>query len=408
MKRLTTAAALAGVISALMMSSALAGAQAPGRDVSSVVRGNTDFALDLYGQLRQEKGNIFFSPYSISAALAMTWTGARGNTEKQMKKVLGFPAGNRGSVAAAFAALEKGLVADPRDAGYELRVANALWAQKGYRFLRSFVDLNRRCFGAGLRVVDFSGHTEAARKTINAWVEDKTNRKIKDLIRRGDLDQLTRLVLTNAIYFKGQWATRFKKKRTRLAPFSLGGPRLRIQTVRVPMMSQSAEFGYAERKDLQVLAMPYKGGRLSMVALLPRGDLSALDKALTPATLKTWLAGLRTQEVNVYLPRFRITWGATDLVRPLKALGMRDAFTMGADFSGMDGTRKLLISKVLHKAFVDVNEEGTEAAAATAVVMRLKSAMRPLVFRADHPFLFLIRDNKTGCILFMGRVVDPR
>jgi serpin B len=238
-------------------------------------------------------------------------------------------------------------------------------------------------------------------------VESKTQQKIKELIPQGVLTVLTRLVLANAIYFKGDWAVQFDGKATAKAPFHVAPG----ETVEAPLMSQKNQFGYAELGELQVLALNYKGKALSMVVLLPKkpDGLAALETSLTPANLEKWTRNLPAREVQVFLPKFKMT-SQFRLNEKLRALGMTDAFDESkADFSGLDGRKQyLFITAVLHKAFVEVNEEGTEAAAATAVVIGLRSApARPLVFRADHPFLFLIRDNRTGSILFLGRVVDP-
>ncbi|NQT51969.1 serpin family protein [bacterium] len=379
----------------------------PAADVKGVVAGNNAFALDLYAKLSQEKGNLFFSPYSISTALAMTYAGARGNTETQMATALHFGLGQEPLHAAFHNLLEATRGGDKR--GYQLSVANALWGQQGYGFLDQFLKVTQAHYGAGLRQVDFRGATEAARQRINLWVEKQTNGKIKDLIQPGILDELTRLVLTNAIYFKGDWASQFKKAATRDAPFTLAGGK----TTTAPLMYQRQKFGYAESRDAQALEMPYVGEDLSMIVLLPRkaDGLAALEASLSADTLNGWLGRMRhPRTVRVYLPRFKMT-SAFRLGQQLKVMGMPDAFNARkADFSGMDGREDhLYIAAVIHKAFVEVNEEGTEAAAATAVVMKARSARIPRdpVFRADRPFLFLIRHKPTGSILFMGRVADP-
>jgi len=339
----------------------------------------------------------------------MTSTGARGNTAAQMSKTLRLPKENPHK---AYAKLLKQLK-PAKEGGYELRVANALWGQKGYPWLKDFLETTKAGYDAPLREVEFVTATEAARKTINAWVEDQTNDKIKDLIARGVLNQLTRLVLTNAIYFKGDWASQFDKKLTRDMPFKPLGPPGGLsasRTAKAPMMYQKAKFGYTEDKTAQVLSMPYKGKDLSMLVLLPRkvDGLADMAKKLTADDLAALAARAHRREVRVYMPKFKMT-SQFGLNRVLTAMGMSDAFTPGkADFSGMNGRKDLFISAVLHKAFVDVNEEGTEAAAATAVVVGLTSvAPRPLVFRADHPFLFVIRHDKTGAVLFIGRVMNP-
>lgn len=391
------------------------GQTVPKEDVAAFVKGNTAFALDLYArlkdhpQVRSEGGNLFFSPYSISTALAMTADGARGQTATQMASVLRFP--DSGNPAAAFGRLQKDLQANAEKSGCELNIANALWGQKGHSFLEDFLRTIEAGYGAGLNEVDF-GRPEEARKTINTWVERQTKDRIKDLIAPGVLNHLTRLVLTNAIYFKGDWAVQFKEENTAQADFFLaaGSDDAEPKRVQVPMMHQKGDFAYGETDEIQVLSLPYEGKTLSMLILLPKAgsSLTSLESGLDAELLEAALDRLRSQEVEVYLPRFTMTSGPLELKGPLGALGMVDAFNpTAADFSGMDGSRDLSISNVVHKAFVEVNEEGTEAAAATGVVMRLVSVRQTPVFRADRPFLFLIRENQTGSVLFMGRMMNP-
>ena len=366
-----------------------------------VVQGNNQFATDLYVRLKDKtSGNLFFSPYSVSAALAMTYAGAAGETGKQMAEVLHFTVPEP-QLHEAMARLSSSLLADTKK-GYQLRVANRLWGQKGYEFLPEFLQTTRRYFGAELGIVDFAQSTEAVRQEINQWVEKQTEEKIKELLAPGVLDPRTRLVLTNAIYFKGDWQKKFNKKTTKDAPFHLSADK----EVMVPMMRQTEQFGYLAVDDLQVLEMAYAHGELSMIVLLPKefGGLPQLEKKLIQASLQEWTKGLRRQKVIVYVPRFKMTsqFGLKDT---LQAMGMILAFDdQKADFSRMSRGEGLYISAVIHKAFVDVNEEGTEAAAATG---RLGESPTP-VFQADHPFVFLIRDNRTGSILFMGRVVNPK
>ncbi len=383
--------------------------------------GNNCFALQLYQQVRGEKGNLFFSPYSISTALAMTYAGAKGRTQEQMAQTLCFPTAKEvvqklaegrepltaEDFARAFGEIIKDLNARGGKGTFELRVANALWGQQDFEFLPSFAKLVEDQYGGHLERVDFVKAAEKARRTINAWVEKQTNGKIKDLIGPGLLDSMTRLVLTNAIYFKGTWARQFQKEGTQEEPFTLldGGK------IQVPMMNQQASFGYGEADGLQVLEMPYVGQELSLVVLLPRepAGVGELEKALTAENVSKWLSGVRRQEVIVAMPKFKMTHKFS-LGAVLQAMGMTDAFSRQADFSGMTGRNDLFISAVVHQAYVDVNEEGTEAAAATGVTMRL-TAMAPgrvPVFRADHPFLFLIRDIRSGSILFVGRVANPK
>jgi serpin B len=273
--------------------------------------------------------------------------------------------------------------------------------------LKEYLILTKKYYGVTITPLDYRQAVEKARKIINQWVEEKTKDKIKNLIKPGILNPLTRLVLVNAIYFKGNWASQFDEKRTKDETFYL----LSGKRVQAPMMAQKEEFRYAKKESLQVLELPYVGEDLSMIVLLPgkTDGLPELERHLTRGTLMQWLTGLRKQKVQVFLPKFKMT-SQFRLDQTLTAMGMRDAFDPNkANFAGMDGRRNwLYIGAVIHKAFVDVNEEGTEAAAATAVAMRIKMARPPSpIFRADHPFIFLIRDNKTGSILFIGRVLDP-
>ena len=376
-------------------------------DVTAVVEGNNRFALDLYARLQADQpANLFFSPSSLSTALAMTYAGARGDTASQMAKVLHFTLPPE-KLHPAFASLRMALVEDAAKRGYQLTVANRLWGQQGYHFLPGFLATTREDYGAELAEVDFAAQTEKARQQINAWVEEQTQAKIKDLIPPGALASLSRLVLTNAIYFKGDWSQPFKKAFTGEAPFHVTSR----QTLDVPMMHQEDHFPFWAGEGLKILELPYGTGDLSMVVLLPDPieGLAGLEARLTSDTLTRWRSGLRSEKVRVDLPRFKLT-SQFELGGVLKAMGMPLAFTPDrADFSGMDGQRDLFVSAVIHQAYVDVNEEGTEAAAATGIVMRFLGVMtpkQPLVFRADHPFLFLIRDNRTGSLVFVGRLVN--
>jgi len=391
-----------------------------------VAKGNNEFAVDLYGQLKDKSGNLFFSPYSISTALHMTYAGARGNTKTQMAETLKAPLLNemlqdqltpierfslirQDQLNVAYGAFIRQLNEQGEKGDYKLEVANALWGQQGYGFLEEFLHQVREYYGADLHEVDFqeTAAREKVRETINKWVELQTNEKIKDLIKPGMLGAMTRLVLTNAIYFKGDWALQFDKKNTRDLPFYVDAD----NKIEAPTMYLKDRFMYGEADDMQVLEMPYKGNDLSMVVLLPKkkDGLAALEKNLNMKNLAGWLAKLRKREVKVFLPKFKQTC-EFGLGEVLGKMGMKDAFSPGrADFSGMNGKKDLFISAVLHKAFVEVNEEGTEAAAATGVIVGVTSIpMPPPEFRADHPFVFMIRDVKTGAILFIGRVVEPK
>ncbi|HKI33811.1 MAG TPA: serpin family protein [Gemmataceae bacterium] len=371
-------------------------------DVAAVVKGNNEFAFDLYGQLREKEGNRFFSPYSISTALAMTHVGARGDTATEMAKALHFTL-PPDKLNPAFAELIKQVNGEGRKRGYQLSVANALWGQSDLGFKEDFLKLTRDNYGAGLNEVNFAGATEAARKQINAWVEKQTHDKIKELFKPDILNPGTRLVLTNAIYFKGDWNSPFKKDLTRDESFDVGDGK-----IKAPMMHQTAQLKYLDAGTLQVLEMPYAGKELSMVVLLPKkvAGLGDLEKSLTAEKLAGWLGKVREAAIIVSLPKFKTT-SEFELKDQLSALGMKKAFGPGADFSGISST-ELQITAVVHKAFIDVNEEGTEAAAATGVAVGDKGGPPSLQeFRADHPFLFLIRDTRTDNVLFLGRIVNP-
>ena len=377
-------------------------------DMQTIADGNNRFALELYSKLREsEKGNLFFSPYSIHTALGMTATGAKGTTRDQMVQVLHLPADEQKALACG----DLGRFYSHAGKAYELNVANALWAQKGFPWKPEFLAVQKERFGAGFQEADFRTNAEGERVRINQWVEEKTRDKIKDLLLTGDVRDNTRMVLTNAIYFKGKWTEKFEKNHTKDAPFH----RADKSTIPVPLMSNLSqqEFNYAEGNGFQLLEMLYEGNELSMVIVLPRtaDGLPAIEKELTAEKLAGWMKQARSEHVNVSLPRFRLEQRFAPKVE-LKAMGMTDAFDEEkANFNGM-ASERLFIGAVIHKAFVDVNEEGTEAAAATAIVMAAPASVQipvpPKVFRADHPFLFLIRDVKHGTILFLGRVMNPK
>ena len=381
--------------------------RAAGPDTAKLVAGNTAFGCELYSELKAEAGNLFLSPFSISTALSMAAAGAKGRTAEEMDRVLHLPA----DAPAAFGEVLKSLNAAPagkQKRGFTLSTANALWAQQGYPWRPEYKKLAATDFGAGLYDVDFKGNAEAARAVVNAWVEKETHDKIKELLPQGSVTIDTRLVLTNAIYFKGDWQTPFEKKATKELPFTLASGK----KAEMPLMHRVGGYLYAEADGYQMLDLPYAGNRVSMTVILPKkpDGLTAVEKELTGDKLGAALQGLRFEkEVHVHLPRFKVERSFT-LNKPLMALGMKAAFT-AADFGKMHmGGEDLNISAVLHKAFVDVNEEGTEAAAATGVVIATTSLApppKPKHFRADHPFLFLIRDHTTGSVLFLGRLSEP-
>jgi serpin B len=375
-------------------------------DQKALAEGNNAFAVDLYGQLRKQDGNLFFSPASISTAFAMAYAGASGSTARQMAATLHFTLPPDRLHPAMGAWLNGMNAAHP---GYQLHVADALWAEKDETFLPDFLKQTKDGYAAGFHPVDFKTAPEAVRLTINQWVADQTADKIKDLLQAGAVTPDTRLVLTNAIYFKGDWQAQFDKTQTKEEDFHLAAG----QAVKAPLMHRTATFNYFNGGTFQALEIPYKTGELSMIVLLPNdaAGLPALEQSLTAASVQQWLSQLRGGgKVILTLPKFKMT-EKFELNSALSALGMRQAFDKNtANFSAMTGKRDLWISAAVHKAYIDVNEEGTEAAAATGLVMYSMAMARPqppLVFRADHPFLFLIRDNRSGGILFLGRLTDP-
>jgi serpin B len=283
-------------------------------------------------------------------------------------------------------------------------LANAIWGQKGEPFLKEFLDLNKNYYGAGFSQLDFINETEKSRQIINLWVEEKTKEKIKELIPIGGINELTALVLTNAIYFKDEWKTKFEKKNTRRTEFYITAE----ETVEIDMMFIHEEFKCYGDEKMRIIELPYKGNELSMVAFLPRGiEVKEIEDTLTAESINVLLSKMRTKEADVCFPKFKIVWGTFALNEALIALGMRDAFdVMRADFSGINGRGGIWISDVFHKACIEVNEEGTEAAAATAAGGTLCSNFS-FEFYANHPFIFIIKDNRSGSILFMGRVMNP-
>jgi serpin B len=388
-------------------------ADAPSEDATTVAKGGNAFGLDLYAQLAaKEKGNLFFSPASIQTALAMTYAGSGGQTADQMAKTLHFTLG-KDKLSPAFGELMK-ILNNPRKSyddkpAYQLVIANALWGAKGYPFRPEYVKLVKANYDAGLNELDFRDEA-AARKTINDWVAQQTKDKIKDLIPQGAINDMTRLILTNAIYFKSNWADKFQKTATKDGDFHVSADK----TVKAAMMYQKRGFGYTETEAFQALEMPYTARDLSMVVFLPTkvDGMADFEKTLTAENLTKWLGAIKHEEVKVTFPKFKFS-SQFGLAEVLKAMGMSDAFAPDrADFSGMTTMEKLVISAVIHKAFVAVDEEGTEAAAATAVMM-VGTGMpvqppQPKVFTADRPFVFLIKHRSTGAVLFMGRVVEPK
>jgi len=378
-------------------------------DLALLIEGNSAFAFELYQALREEEGNLFYSPHSISVALAMTYAGARNQTAEQMANTLQFlleqerlhPAFNWLDAELA----KRGEGAEGKDGeGFRLNIVNAIWGQKDYSFLSTFLDVLAENYGAGLRILDFINETEKSRLTINQWVSDQTEGRIKDLIPQGAIDALTRLVLTNAIYFNAAWEYPFDEDMTADGPFYL----LEGGQVTVPMMKQTEAFGYTEGEGYQAVELQYDGNELSMVILLPEaGQFQTFEEGLQAQQVRDIISGLQDTQVALTMPKFEFD-SEFSLKDTLAEMGMPIAFSSSADFSGMTGTPDLCISEVLHKAFVSVDEAGTEAAAATAVIVG-ETAMpgQPVEVTVDHPFIFLIRDIETGAILFVGRVMNP-
>ena len=386
--------------------------------IQNVVDANNQFALEFYNEINKQGENVFFSPYSISAALAMTYEGAKGQTADEMKNVFHFPENDilRPNFAAIYNNINK------IDKKYKLNTGNALWVQQDYPFLEDYISKVENYYGGKAANVDFIGETEKSRQTINSFIEEQTNDKIKDLIPVGSLDPTIRMVLTNAVYFKGTWEWEFDKSDTKDMDFKITS----TNVVKAPMMymdNDKARLNYADIGDLQVLELPYKGEDISMLILLPKqgidydmetreeiiSDYTLEDINLTTENLNSWKSQMRETKLDsIYLPKFEFDTKYS-LNENLKALGMPTAFDdLKADFSGMTEEEKLFISAVIHQAYVKVDEKGTEAAAATAVMMGATSAGPRNFFKADHPFIFIIQEKGTGNILFMGKVVDPR
>ncbi len=380
-------------------------------DVGSFAKSSNALGLDLYARARARPGNLALSPISVAAALTMTWGGARGETAAQMKKVL-HAEGESGpamDVAGQLLASFGG-----EGSKVTLRVANRLFGEKTYAFEQAYLDHTKAAFGAPLEALDFKGNVEPSRVHINAWVAGQTQDRIKDLIPAGGVSGDTRLVLTNAIYFLGNWMSPFTKEATRPAAFHVTASASRD----VPTMNQDARLRFAATDGVKVLEMPYEGGEVAMDFVLPDAadGLDAVEKRLSTAAIDAWIGAMKSEHVDVALPKFEINPAASiSLGDTLRELGMPLAFTAGkADFTGMANppiaADRLYLDKVFHKAFVKLDEKGTEAAAATAVVINVETAMVPspsVTFKADHPFLFVLRHLKSGAILFMGRVSDP-
>ena len=385
-----------------------------GDDLGALTRGNGDFAFDLYRELSTTDGNLFFSPHSISTALAMTYAGSQGDTRDAMADTLGFSL-PPDRLHGAFEALSRDLgsrTAGEDEDSFRLNVANAVWAQEGHPFRDDYLDVVKASYGGEVSLANFAGDPDGSRSEINVWVGRATEGRIEDLIPPDLIDALTRMVLVNAVYFKAGWLYPFDEAFTATAPFQL----LDGTTADVDMMRATEYFGYGAGDGYQVVDLPYVGGELSMTLLLPeQGRFREFEERLDGGLVAQALAQVSESYVALEMPRFEFI-AAFRLGETLKAMGMSAAFDpSAANFSGMDGLSCaagdlgcLYIGDVVHKAFVSVDEAGTEAAAATGVVMQTESAKpSPVKVRLDRPFIFLVRDRPTGTVLFMGRVVKP-
>lgn len=376
------------------------------KEMDQIVKANNNFGLTIYQEFSREKSNQFLSPISLLMALAMTLEGARSETALVINQVLKLPA-NEKVRQKGFAQIREIINQPGRKS--KLSLANAIWVQQDFPVLINYLEVIAQYYDGQANNVDFIFQRETARKTINKWAEEKTAGKIKDLIPPGIIDHLTRLILTNAIYFRGLWLLPFNPEFTRPENFYL----TEGQTVEVPMMrflGEKARFPYMENEDVQMVEIFYEDQDLSMLILLPRQkDISYLENKLTLDLLETWKKRLKEARVDLYLPRFKID-AKYFLKEKLKEMGMGVAFTSQADFSGINGRKDLFIQQVIHQAYIEVNEAGTEAAGATGVLVG-RTAYTPekkYIFRADHPFIFFIQEKTSGVILFLGRLSDPR
>ena len=376
--------------------------------LSSLVKGNSAFAFTLYQQLKKDNtGNLFYSPYSISTALGMTYAGAVGDTEKQMGSALHFTL-PQGQLHPAFNQLALDLASRGQNAqgtngkSFALNIANALWGQQDFTIQSAFLKILAQNYGTGMNLLDFKNSPEPSRVTINNWVSDQTNNRIKDLLPQGSITPATRFVLTNAIYFDAAWQNPFAKESTSNGNFNL----LNSSTVSVPMMNHEGSYSYVKGSGYQAVELPYSGNEVAMDIIVPdAGQFNTFESGMTADSISGIIGSLKSSFMVLALPKFQFD-SSFSLKQALSALGMPVAFTDKADFSGITGQPNLIISDVVHKAFVAVDEEGTEAAAATGVIM-VGAAMPANSLTVARPFVFLIRDIQTGAILFIGRVLNP-
>ena len=374
-------------------------------ELKNIVNSNNSFALKLYTEIStKRKENVFISPFNVTQALALAFAGARGKTESEMLTALNFYLPQK-NFHRDLSCLIRTLKKANRDSS-TLRIATALWLQRNFEILKTYASLVENFYGNILFQVDFSSSPEKAREMINKWVEKQTAGKIKELLTKGDVSYLTRLIITTAIYFRGLWKLKFDRNNTKEDKFFIAAEK----TIRVPMMYQKNKFGYFENKKVQCLELPYSGDELSMIILLPRqiNGILSIEKDLSLDSLNKWIVNIHKRKVKVYIPRFEME-ERYELVPVLSDMGMITAFKKEADFSGITGKRDLYISNVIHQAFIKVDEEGTEATAATGVSFKATSMVpgKIPVFKADHPFIFFILHRKTGAILFIGRIHSP-
>ncbi len=381
------------------------------REVEEIVQANDAFAFDMYSQLKKENKNLFFSPLSISTCLILAYAGAKNKTKSEMTDLLHLNVAeerisskglSEDSLHSNYKILLDAIRSQDGQNNQKIKIANAIWIEKNLGLTPNYENLIRNNYGKEIYEINFSLPNVV--DIINEWVSEKTNRKIQNILQ--SLGEDTLMVLANAIYFKANWQHKFDEKNTKNAPFTL----ITEEKIDVPMMYHEEQFYYLDYMKFELLGMFYQGGKMAMVILLPKtlDDLEAVEKSITVENTEKWFRLLTKQKVEVYLPKFKFTT-TYQLNKILKTLGMNEAFTMEADFSRMTGEKPTRITNVIHKAFVDVNEEGTEAAAATIITKMLGAPLpRPkLVFRADHPFIFFIRDLRSKSILFMGRVMNP-
>jgi serpin B len=375
--------------------------------IKDISEANNEFALSLYKKLGDDEKNLVFSPYSITSALAVTYAGAKGNTAREMAEVICFPE-DQTAFHPGYKAFTDSIQSTGDEKGTELRIANALWVQDDYKLRQDFLDLAESCYKANAENVNFSipEELEKTRLKINRWVEEITNNKIQNLLLPGVLKEVTRLVITNAIWFNGNWVKPFDKNNTASSIFNINSSR----SVPTDFMHQKSNAGYYEDDEVQALELSYKGEKKSMIIILPKNTEGwrLVGRILTLDRLSLISKGMEVKEVEMAIPKFTYD-SQFNLKETLVSLGMKEAFSDDADFSGMTEANDLKIDEVIHKAFIEVSESGTEAAAATAVIMVLKSALeeQPIRFIANHPFIYLIIDKTTGGIIFMGRFVNP-